>query len=376
VRGLIVLVGLLLLLGGGAVVGAQFAPIDLSALQFLDSIPQAREFLTEHIVAKDPQTGLMRSMPMALYAGGGAAGVGLLLIIVSAMSGGKRTRRKVLVKATSMERDAGNPASRKVAPKAAPPEEAPSPIPQPLMAKAPKGPPPIAPTAAKPAPAAAAPAPPPKPATPITPPPIAAAPAPPKPAAPQPAAAAPAPPRPAAPQPAAAAPAQPRPAASQPAAGAPTPRPVAATSAAPSAKPQASGQPPAATGAPPPDPRLVNRKRVQDLVTINDALTGYYAKHGAYPKADGLAGANERGAAWIPGLSPEFLASIPRDPLHGAGTQYVYVSDGANYKLLAQGASLVGGGNVEVLGIKIDPTRNPTQQNASFGFWTPPFAKA
>ena len=92
--------------------------------------------------------------------------------------------------------------------------------------------------------------------------------------------------------------------------------------------------------------------------------------------ADGLAGANDRGAAWIPGLSPEFLASIPRDPLHGAGTQYVYVSDGANYKLLAQGASLVGGGNVEVLGIKIDPTRNPTQQNASFGFWTPPFAKA
>lgn len=360
-RGLIVLVGLLLLLGGGAAVGAQFAPIDVSAFQFLDSIPQAREFLTEHIVAKDPQTGLMRSMPMALYAGGGAAGVGLLLIIVGAISGGKKTRKKVLVKATSMEPDVGKPATKKVAPKAAPPEAAPSPIPQPLMTKAPKGPPPIAPAAAKPAPAAAAPVPPPKPAAPVAPPPVAAAPAQPKPSAPQPAAVAPAPPRPAAPQPAAAA---------------PTPRPVASTSPAPGAKPQASGQPPAATGAPPPDPRLVNRKRVQDLVTINDALTSYYAKHGAYPKADGLAGANERGAAWIPGLSPEFLASIPRDPLHGAGTQYVYVSDGANYKLLAQGASLVGGGNVEVLGIKIDPTRNPTQQNASFGFWTPPFAKA
>jgi hypothetical protein len=52
------------------------------------------------------------------------------------------------------------------------------------------------------------------------------------------------------------------------------------------------------------------------------------------------------------------------------------VSDGANYKLIAQGASLVGSGNVEVLGIKIDPTRNPTPQNAAFGFWTPPFARA
>jgi hypothetical protein len=146
------------------------------------------------------------------------------------------------------------------------------------------------------------------------------------------------------------------------------------------AKPQASSQPPAsaapaeATGAPAPDPRLINRKRVQDLVTINDALKAYHAKSGAYPKADGLAGANERGAAWIPGLSPDFLPQIPRDPLHSAGTQYVYASDGANYKLLAQGASLVGSGNVEVLGIKIDQTRNPTPPNAAFGFWTAPFA--
>ena len=37
------------------------------------------------------------------------------------------------------------------------------------------------------------------------------------------------------------------------------------------------------------------------------------------------------------------------------GPQYVYVSDGADYKLLAQGVSLVGGTNVEVLGVRIDP---------------------
>ena len=121
---------------------------------------------------------------------------------------------------------------------------------------------------------------------------------------------------------------------------------------------------------------MINRKRVQDLVTINDALKAYHAKNGAYPKADGLAGATERGAAWIPGLAPDFLAEIPRDPLHGTGPQYVYMSDGANYKLLAQGASLVGSGNVEVLGIKIDQTRKPTPQNAAYGFWTPAFASA
>ena len=120
----------------------------------------------------------------------------------------------------------------------------------------------------------------------------------------------------------------------------------------------------------------MNRRRVQDLVTINDALKAYQAKHGAFPPAAALAGLTERGANWIPGLAPEFLKDIPRDPQHGTTTQYVYVSDGANYKLLAAGVSLVGSPNVEVLGIKVDPTRNPTAENASFGFWTPGFAGA
>jgi Type II secretion system (T2SS), protein G len=119
---------------------------------------------------------------------------------------------------------------------------------------------------------------------------------------------------------------------------------------------------------------MVNRKRVQDLVTINDALKAYYAKNGLFPKADGLAGANERGANWIPGLTPDYLKELPLDPAHGPTTQYVYASNGPNYKLVVAGASLVGSPNVEVLGIKIDPTRNPTQQSAAFGFWTPDFA--
>lgn len=119
---------------------------------------------------------------------------------------------------------------------------------------------------------------------------------------------------------------------------------------------------------------MVSRKRVQDLVTINDALKAYYAKNGTFPKAAGLVGANERGTDWIPGLVPDYVKELPRDPAHGPMTQYVYASDGANYKLVVAGASLVGSPNVEVLGIRIDPTRNPTQQSAAFGFWTPDFA--
>lgn len=330
-RGLVIFVGLLLMLAGGAVAGAQFAPIDLSTLSALDSIPGAREFLKEQ---------------MALYAGSGAAGFGLLLVIITAATGGKKKVRSA-AKPPALATETTRPGKTKpvdsplVPPiQMTPPAQAPKPVPRSEPAAAVQkadAPQPVAASA-----------------------PLPAAPSQPKPVS-------------EAPQPLAATPPAAQPVISPAPALVPVPD-------APKAKPQASGQPPASaaqpatTSAPPPDHRMVNRKRLQDLVTMNDALKAFHAKNGSYPKAEGLAGANERGAAWIPGLSPEFLAQVPLDPLHSAATQYVYASDGANYKLLAQGVSLVGSGNVEVLGIKIDPTRNPTPQNAAFGFWTPAFA--
>ena len=344
-RGFVIILGLLLMLTGGAVAGAQFAPMDVTTLPELapvfDNLAGAREFLKTE---------------MAVYAGGGVAGFGLLLVIIGAATGGKK-RETPVAKSIVM------PAPRRAKPtktSAAPAQPAEPPAPPPAQPPESYQPP----TAAR------------KPAPRIEPEPAVQ-----KAAAPQPAAApAPLPAVPAPPQPVATAS---QPVAATPPAAKPVISPAPALAPAPDAqrgKPQASGQPPAsaaqpaATGAPAPDPHLINRKRVQDLVTINDALTAYYAKNGNYPKAEGLAGANERGAAWIPGLSPEFLKQLPLDPLHAAGTQYVYAAEGSNYKLLAQGVSLVGSGNVEVLGIKIDRTGNPTPQNAAFGFWTPAFA--
>lgn len=121
------------------------------------------------------------------------------------------------------------------------------------------------------------------------------------------------------------------------------------------------------------DPRLTNRKRVSDLVGINDAIKAYYARHGRYPMAKGLEGVLERGKQWIPGLSPDFIADLPRDPAQSNdrnGPQYLYASNGTDYKIIAKGVSLVGGTNVEVLGVRFDPARQNTAENAAFGFWT------
>ena len=324
-RVFLILLGLLLILGGGAVAAAQYAPPNLLAM--LDSAPQARDFL---------------KTPAALYAGAGGAGFGLLLLIIGAVTGGKKKEKKApQPKAAAKPK----PAKPQEAPKAkadapAKPVEAPkpAPAPAPVQAAAPKPPEPKPPEP-KPARVAAAPPPPLRPAPAL----------------------------------------------------APAAAPVAAAAATdtPKPKPQASAQPPAPTQPPQPaqvsmadaarvDPRLVNRKRVQDLVTINDALKSYHKAHGAYPAAPGLGGILDRGAAWIPGLT-DILPELPRDPamsMDRSGPQYVYASDGKDYKLIAQNVSLVGSTNPAVLGIRIDPTRNPTQENAAFGFWTEGFASA
>jgi hypothetical protein len=288
-RGVVIFIGLLLLLAGGAVAAAQYVKVDLSP--YLASMPGAGDFLKSQ---------------MALYAGGGAAGFGLLLMIIGMATGGsKKASRKAPEEAKPVA-EPRKAAEAKAAP--ARPTQAPSPPPPPKQAAA------AAQQASKPAPQL------------------------------------------------------------QPAAAAPRPAPAA------SAKPQASSQPPPATDPGPTwtqDPRLLNRKRVSDLVSINDAIKAYHKKHGAYPKADGLKGFIERGKSWIPGLAPEFVAELPRDPARSddpAGPQYLYASNGTDYKLLANAVALAGGTNVEVLGVRIDPSRNPTWEKASFGFWTEGFA--
>jgi hypothetical protein len=267
------LLGVLLLLGGGAAAGAQFVSMDLS---FLDSIAGAKDFLMS---------------PTALYTGGGAAGLGLILFIVGLLPGKRRGEPR----RASGSRDAFGdepPARPRAEPRSQPRSEPPR-----QQAQAPR----------------------------------------------------------------------------------PAPKPVASSSP-PKQGPRPAPQPASASGGEAPtwmaDPRLTNRKRVSDLVAINDAIKAYYSKHGRYPMAKGQEGFLERGKGWIPGLAPEFIQDLPRDPAQSNdrnGPQYVYSSNGTDYKIIAKGVSLVGGTNVEVLGVRFDPARQNTAENAAFGFWTQGF---
>jgi hypothetical protein len=80
---------------------------------------------------------------------------------------------------------------------------------------------------------------------------------------------------------------------------------------------------------------------VNNLRSIRVALEQYRAKYGSYPKSVGYSGLRScwgySGAKWIPGLVPEFMPALPRDPrgLSRCDSHYLYTSDGSGYKLVA-----------------------------------------
>lgn len=95
-------------------------------------------------------------------------------------------------------------------------------------------------------------------------------------------------------------------------------------------------------------------RRKADLVSIKTALELYYNQNGSYPTTngswssqDGTGGTTNNGTNWIPGLASTYIQKLPQDPLYptpsnnavciGGGwhSEYLYDSNGANYKLLA-----------------------------------------
>ena len=115
--------------------------------------------------------------------------------------------------------------------------------------------------------------------------------------------------------------------------------------------------------------------RVRDLMKIRDALENYKKANGSYPATqdrwDGIYTCwGKASPDWIPGLVPNLLPQLPRDPRNHSkcDEQYIYSSDGKGYKLLSHNPndfpSVVG-----AFPDMLDPSR-PTW---AYGFWTSSF---
>ncbi|MCE5310929.1 MAG: polysaccharide pyruvyl transferase family protein [Acidobacteriales bacterium] len=112
--------------------------------------------------------------------------------------------------------------------------------------------------------------------------------------------------------------------------------------------------------------------RVKDLTAIRDALEAYWRIYHGYPKSsggwDGLY--SKWGAStpeWIPGLVPEHLPCLPRDPRNHEvpDQQYLYRSDGRDYKLISHAPW-----DDEIVRQRHPDMMDPARPGWAYGFWT------
>ncbi|NQU47703.1 MAG: type II secretion system protein [Planctomycetes bacterium] len=86
-------------------------------------------------------------------------------------------------------------------------------------------------------------------------------------------------------------------------------------------------------------------RRMADLRSVQSALADYYRENGGYPNTSGawLGDAVDVGSkgyaadGYIPGLVPNFLTALPKDPdkqYPNATDGYMFKSDGTDYKFV------------------------------------------
>jgi polysaccharide pyruvyl transferase WcaK-like protein len=114
------------------------------------------------------------------------------------------------------------------------------------------------------------------------------------------------------------------------------------------------------------------RRRLEDLLAMRNAIEAYHQRNHVYPRSsggwDGLYsrwGASTPG--WIPGLVPEYLSQLPRDPrkTDHPELQYLYTSDGLDYKLISHLPE-----DIDAVGQAHPDTIDPVREGWAYGFWT------
>ena len=115
--------------------------------------------------------------------------------------------------------------------------------------------------------------------------------------------------------------------------------------------------------------------RITDLRSIKLALDAYFIENYSYPNSLGGAGEwdglyscwGDADTNWIPGLVPEYMGLLPKDPRNNdvCGEQYIYKSDGADYKLLAYNPT-----DCSWVVTRYPNLADPVRDCWAYGYWT------
>lgn len=109
--------------------------------------------------------------------------------------------------------------------------------------------------------------------------------------------------------------------------------------------------------------------RVEDLIKIRIGLETFNQTRGSYPGSSGQRFSTEgkRGPDWIPEIRSVVPAALPMDRREGddPDLQYLYITDGADYKILAQSPE-----NCEAVQKWLPEMIDPVRGCDAIGYWT------
>lgn len=114
------------------------------------------------------------------------------------------------------------------------------------------------------------------------------------------------------------------------------------------------------------------KQRKSDLDKIRATLDAYHNAHGAYPQSLGFDGIysdwGRSSENWISGVVPSFIDALPRDPELSATAlpQYLYWSNGTDYKLIAHGVPQ----SCSIASMLTPEMVDPVRQCYAFGYWS------
>jgi len=110
---------------------------------------------------------------------------------------------------------------------------------------------------------------------------------------------------------------------------------------------------------------------VGHLRELERALGEYKAANGSYPvsdKWDGLfTSYGTSSPNWIKGLAPKYISELPRDPrmTESGSEQYIYMSDGIDFKLISHGQS-----ECELFRKSVPELVDPARDCSAIGVWS------
>ena len=117
---------------------------------------------------------------------------------------------------------------------------------------------------------------------------------------------------------------------------------------------------------------IFKKKTIEDIFALKQALNKYYTTTKSYPKSSGgwdaiHAAYGQSREDWIPGLAPGYIKELPVDPRKSDDPikQYMYKSDGTDYKLIAHFPA----GIDEIIN-EYPQYVDPRRPSWAFGVWT------